>query len=164
MMSQVTSQIMKNKGKILAGSKPIAFWLIVSLAFIANSRTVVFGEFIEDFGHIGSVRKFKGQVRDGLDVPIPKASLQLTNLSNGEIRSVDADEKGQFSEDEVSSGKYRVRVTGNGFNIAEYTVKISRGNPFASTKYIVIRLSPGCATGNSGIALVRKANQPSFSQ
>ena len=160
----VKLMIMKDEKKKRFFGRSIVFSLSLLLMIAMCANSIVFGEFIEDFGHIGTVRVFRGQVRDGLDVPVPRASLRIDNLTTGKTYSIDADENGVFKKDDLASGKYRVEVKAAGFNINKYTVKISRHSLIASRKYTVVRLSPGCASGNSGIALVKKVNEPSFRQ
>jgi hypothetical protein len=121
----------------------------------------VFGKFIEDFGHVGAVKIFKGQVRDGDDKPTSGATLSMSNVKTGKSYSIEADENGDFRKSSLPNGKYKVRVEASWSNITEYTVEISN-RPKALSKFIIVRLSPGCASGNSGVALVRRRNQRSF--
>jgi hypothetical protein len=129
---------------------------------LLSNGAVVLAEFVENFGHIGTMRVLKGQVRDGLDTPVPDAHIEVKNLSNDETYSIDADDKGVFTKDDLPAGKYEVSVRASLFNIGEYTVRIKPNDSSASNKVTVIRLSPGCASGNSGVALVSKSSQRSF--
>jgi len=138
--------------------------LAVFVTLIINCGSMAYGQFIESFGHVGAVRIFKGQVRDGSDEPIPHAKVVITRLTTGKIYSTNADGNGCFKKDGLPLGKYRIKVDAIGFNIGEYTVNINQYSSAASRKYIAVRLSPGCASGNSGIALVNKIKDPSFQQ
>ena len=138
--------------------------LAVFVTLVINCGSIAYGEFIEGFGHIGTARTLKGQVRDGSDEPIPQANIEVTRLSTGKIYSIKADGNGCFKKDGVPPGKYRIRVGAVGFNISEYTVNINQHSLAALRKYTVVRLSPGCGSGNSGVALVNKINDRSFQQ
>src|SRR5262249_931695 len=136
--------------------------LAVFITLVINCGSIAYGEFIESFGHIGAVRTLKGQVRDGIDEPIPNAKIVITRLATGQIYSSNADGNGRFKKDGLPPGKYKMSVGAMGFNISECAVDINQRRLAASRKYMVIRLSPGCATGNSGVALVNKITDPSF--
>jgi hypothetical protein len=69
---------------------------------------------------------------------------------------LEADEDGNFIKADLPSGKYKINVRGTGSNIGEFTVRISQGSPSTSSKYIIVKLSPGCASGDSGLKLVSK--------
>src|SRR5215470_120952 len=56
------------------------FRLAVFVTLVINCGSIAYGEFIESFGHIGTVRIFKGQVRDGSDEPIPQAKIEIIRL------------------------------------------------------------------------------------
>jgi len=146
-------------GHIKARRKISSLALTVAVGLIAV--TTVYAEFVETFGHIGTMRVLKGQVRDGLDVPVPNAQLRIKALENDESYFVTADERGVFTKNDLPSGKYLVSVSASAFNISEYTVRIKHGSG-ASNKYTVVRLSPGCASGNSGVKLVSKLTDRSF--
>jgi hypothetical protein len=134
------------------------FLLSVGLLGISSltNKVVAYAEFIEDFGHIGTLRTFKGQVRDSGDTPIPHATLSITDLGNDKDYLIEAEEGGNFIKADLPSGKYKISVRGAGSNIGEFTVRISQGSPFTSSKYIIVKLSPGCASGDSGVTLVSK--------
>jgi hypothetical protein len=133
---------------------------VLSLAVLGMSefdkRAVSSAQFLEDFGHIGTLKMVKGQVRDSIDTPIPHATLRITNLGNDGDYVVTADESGNFIKPDLPSGKYRIRVEASASNIAEFTARISQGSPFTSGKYLIVKLSPGCASGDSGVSLVSK--------
>lgn len=136
--------------------------LILSLTLLAGSETILPAQFTETFDYIGTMRALKGQVRDGLDFPVAHAHLQVSDISNDKTYDVQANEDGVFRKNDLPAGKYSVRVTASGFNIGEYTVRIKPRDSSASNKFTIIRLSPGCASGNSGVALVSKLSQRSF--
>ena len=140
----------------------LTFGVLVALCL--SVRNSAFAEFVEHFGHIGTLRVLKGQVRDGLDDPVPNAEVRIKNLSKDESYLLTADEKGVFRQDELRSGKYLVSATGSAFNISEFTVRITPNDRNASNKFAIVRLSPGCASGNSGVKLLRKLTQRSFKQ
>jgi hypothetical protein len=134
----------------------IPLWL-----WVANSA---FAVFVENFGHIGTIRVLKGQVRDSLDELVPNAEVRIKNVSTEESYLLTADEKGVFRKDDLRSGKYLVSATDSAFNISEFTVRITPNDPDASNKFAIVRLSPGCASGNSGVKLLSKLTQRSFKQ
>ena len=119
-----------------------------------DGSSVASAQFLEDYGHAGTLRTFKGQVRYSDDSPIPHATLRITNLGNGKDFVIEADEGGNFIKADLPSGKYKINVRGTGSNIGEFTVRISQGGPSTSSKYIIVKLSPGCASGDSGLKLV----------
>ena len=136
-----------------------AYLLLLAILGMAalDNRSVVSAQFLEDFGHIGTLKMFKGQVRDGLDSPIPHATLKIINLKeDADDYAIEADESGNFIKTDLPSGKYRINVLASGFNIGEFTVRISQDSLFASEKYIIVKLSPGCSSGDSGVKLVSK--------
>ena len=139
--------------KVLIGLK--GFLL---LAIIASMAQGAVAQFTEDFGNIGSLRQFQGQIRDGLDAPVPWAEITITNVSTGDSYEVTANEKGVFRSS-LRRGDYEVRVRGTGFNHAIYKLKI---DPKGSKLYVVTRLSPGCGSGNSGVALIKRLKNRSF--
>jgi hypothetical protein len=118
--------------------------------------SVTSAQFIEHYGHAGSLRTFKGQVRLSDDSPIPHATISITNLGNDKGYLIETDEGGNFIKADLPSGKYRITVRSTGTNIGQFTVRISHGNFLTSSKYIIVKLSPGCASGDSGLKLVRK--------
>jgi len=75
---------------------------------------------------------------------------------------IEADEGGNFVKADLPSGKYKIKVSGTDSNIGKFTVRISHGSPFTSSKYIIVKLSPGCASGDSGLKLVSKINKQSL--
>ncbi len=133
--------------------------LIVLSLTVANSA---FAVFVESFGHIGTLRVLKGQVRDSHDEPVANAEVRIEGPSTEQSYVLYTDEKGVFRKDDLHSGKYLVSATGSVFNISEFTVRIAPDDPYASTKFAVVRLSPGCASGNSGVKLLSKLSQRSF--
>ena len=135
--------------------------IILSCVFVTMGHAAV-AQFMETFGDIGTMRVLKGQIRDGLDAPVPGATVTVKNVATEQSFSLDADERGVFRKTDLPSGKYSVTVYARGFNGGQYTVTIGRKDSSASNKYTVIRLSPGCASGNSGVALVSKLTQRSF--
>jgi len=141
-----------------------ALRLAVFVTLVINSGSTIYGQFLEHFGHIGAVRTLTGQVRDGFDAPIPHAKVTVTRLDTGKIYSTKADGNGCFKKDGLPSGKYRIKVEAIGFNTGEYTVNLNQYSSAASRKYIAVRLSPGCSSGYSGVALVNEIKDPSFQQ
>jgi hypothetical protein len=139
----------------------IALFCFVLVLLARCNNSIALAQWVEDFGYIGSFQILKGQIRDGLDEPVPQATLTLDELKTGKSYSINADEKGYFENSGLPPGKYRVEVKATGFNIGVYTVRIGRSSS-ASKKYTVVRLSPGCGSGNSGVAVVSKINQRSF--
>ncbi|MBI4750558.1 MAG: hypothetical protein HY774_18905 [Acidobacteria bacterium] len=51
--------------------------------FIGNR--VVYSSELHEFGHIGTVRMLKGQVRDPSDEPLADAMLELPNQETGSV-------------------------------------------------------------------------------
>lgn len=136
------------------------FLLLTVLGLTAlPSRSVASPQFVEDFGHAGTVRIFKGQVRYSDDTPISGATLRITSLGNDNDYVIEADEDGNFMKSDLPSGKYKINVRGTGSNIGEFTVRISQGGPSTSSKYIIVKLSPGCASGDSGVKLASKVKK-----
>ena len=123
------------------------FLFIVGIILVGSINS--FGQFLEDYGNIGTLKTFKGQVRDAADGLIPGAKIQYTNLSSKDEQFIEADENGVFKIKDLLPGEYKVRVDRSGFNITEFTVNISPYDSTASKKFIIIRLSPGCASGGS---------------
>jgi len=128
--------------------KPFIVFLFVVVTILAGG-TNSFGQFVEDYGNIGTLKTFKGQVRDAADGLVPCATVQFTNLLSETQQTVEADENGIFKVKDLPTGEYKVKVERSGFNITEFTVKISPYESTASKKFIIIRLSPGCASGGS---------------
>jgi len=150
-----------NRMYISSQQKALTIGLVVILSVLA-SVSVAGAQSMETFGHVGTMRILNAQVRDGLDVPVAGATVDVKNVATSQTYSLDADDRGVFRKDDIPPGKYLVTISAGGFNGAQYTVTIGRKNSSASTKYTVIRLSPGCASGNSGVALVSKLSQRSF--
>jgi hypothetical protein len=138
--------------------------LAAFVTLVITCGSIAYGQFLEDFGHIGTVRTLTGHVRDGLDSPITHATVTITRLDTGKIYSTRADGNGCFKKVALPSGKYKVRVEARGFNTGEYTVNINQYRSAASRKHMAVRLSPGCSSGNSGVELVKKTKDPSFQQ
>lgn len=128
--------------------KPFFIFLFtIGIVFVSN--TISFGQFLEEYGNIGTLKTFKGQVRDAADGLIPNAIIQFTNLNSEVKKSVETDDNGVFKIKSLSSGKYKVKVEIRGFNPTEFTVIINSSAQTSSNKFIIIRLSPGCASGGS---------------
>ncbi|MEP6902931.1 MAG: carboxypeptidase-like regulatory domain-containing protein [Actinomycetota bacterium] len=125
------------------------FILLLVVGAILTSSTYSFGQFLEDYGNIGTLKTFKGQVRDAAEGLVPVATVQFRNINSEEFQTFEADENGIFSVKGLPSGEYKVRVEMSGFNITEFTVKVSPRSSTASRKFVIIRLSPGCASGGS---------------
>lgn len=70
-------------------------------------------------------------------------------MSSEEEQSVEADENGVFRVKELPTGEYKVKIALSGFNPTEFTINISPYDSAASKKFIIVRLSPGCASGGS---------------
>ena len=155
---------MKVKGRKMIDWCRLLAWQTILLLLMLNLCTIAFGHWLEHFGHTGAIKKLQGQVRDGLDAAIPRATIEITDLDKGQTFSITADEKGRFKKNRLPSGKYQIKVSARGFNLSEYTVNIDVNDHQALNKYTVVRLSPGCASGNSGVTLVNKINDPSFSK
>ena len=112
--------------------------------------------FHEDYGHAGTFKALKGRVVFSDDTPIPDATLTITRLGSDKRYVIEADGDGNFVKADLPSGKYKIYVSGYGSNSAEFTVRISQGSPSTSSKYIIVKLSPGCASGDSGLKFVSK--------
>ena len=128
----------------------IKFFLILLFVVgtILSNGAVTYGQMVlENYGNIGTLKTFKGQVRDAAEDLIPLAQIELTNLDSKKEYSIEADENASFLGTKLPSGKYKIRIRMSGFNQTEFTVTLSSRNSSASKKYIVIRLSPGCASG-----------------
>jgi hypothetical protein len=54
--------------------------LAVFVTLVINCSSIASGQWVEDFGRIGAVRILKGQVRDGLDAPIPDAKIEIIGI------------------------------------------------------------------------------------
>jgi len=134
--------------------------LLLSLAVagvpVLDGGGIASAQFLLEFGHAGTLRMLKGQVRYSDDTPIPHATLSISDLGNDKDYVVEADEEGNFIKPYLHSGKYKIRVRGAGSNIGEFTVRISQGSPSTPGKYLIVKLSPGCASGDSGLQLVSK--------
>jgi len=129
--------------------------LTVLVVSALDERGVVSAQFVENFGHIGTLKMVKGQVTDSIR-PVSGATLYITNVANESNYVITVNEDGNFIKPDLPSGKYRIRVEASGFNFGEFTVRVSRGSPSTRGKFMVISLSPGCASGDSGVSLVSK--------
>lgn len=136
---------------------------VLILVFAGASQAFGGGtlQFTEDFGNAGTFKIFRGQVRFADDAEIGYANLTVTNLKNGQVYEIEADEDGNFIKGDLPSGKYRIRVHGPGTNTGDFTLRISHGGPSASARFIIVKLSPGCASGDSGLKLVNKVTKRS---
>ena len=142
----------------------LIIWQLTICLLLSGSSGVVYGQWLEEFGHVGIVKKLQGQVRNGADEAIPDAIVNVTNTATSQTIEIKADDKGRFKRDNLPRGTYQVRVTARGHNLGEYTIKIDAKDKNALNRYTAIRLSPGCASGNSGVSLINKINAPSFSR
>ena len=131
---------------------------LLAAAFVVSAQPVA-AQFVEDFGHAGTVRKFQGQIRDSLDDPVSGAKVTITNVATQKVYNLNANDEGVFQKGDLPGGKYEVRVSAMGFNFAEYTIRIA---PSGGKLYIITRLSPGCASGDSGVVLVRRLKDRSI--
>lgn len=121
--------------------------LLFVVGIVFSSDIAAYGQFVEDYGNIGTLKNFKGQVMDAGDGLIPFAEIELINLDSKKEYSVKADENGIFFGNNLPLGKYKIRIVLSGFNQTEFTVKLRPGSISASSKFIIVRLSPGCASG-----------------
>ena len=139
-----------------------AFLLLLALLGMSSlpNRAAIPLRFIEDYGHVGTIKMLKGQVRDSADIPIPQATVSISNLGKDRNYVIESDENGNFLKYDLPSGKYKIRIDHPAHNIGEFTVRISQGSPFTSGKYMIVKLSPGCASGDSGVKLVSKIEKP----
>lgn len=135
-------------------AKVLLLSLTLLIVCVLDQRSVVSAQFIEDFGHIGTLKMVKGQVRDSISSPVSHATLRIINVVNETNYVISANEDGNFIKPDLPSGKYRIRVEASGFNIGEFTVTLSRGRLSAARKFMIIKLSPGCASGDPGVSLV----------
>lgn len=146
--------------KHMLRTKPLHRVLILLLAVLSvsvfDSRSISAAQFALDFGHAGTFRILKGQVRFSDDFPIAHATLSITKLGIDKEYVIETDEDGNFIKADLPSGKYNIRVRGTGTNIGQFTMRISQGGPYTSSKYIIIKLSPGCASGDAGLKTVSK--------
>ena len=142
-----------------SASKSILVRACFLACLLAASARAASAQFVESFGSAGTIKTFQGQVRDLLDAPISSAEITITNVASKVSYSLTADENGAFRKQNLPPGEYEVRVHGFGFNFGEYTVKIDLSG---SKRYVITRLSPGCASGNSGVALVKRLKDRSF--
>jgi hypothetical protein len=88
----------KDRNKKPCLTNMAALRLVIFVMLVINCSPIAFGQWVEDFGHICSVSNLKGQVRDGLDEPIPHANIQITSLNTGKTYSIEADEKWLLQE------------------------------------------------------------------
>ena len=133
------------------------FLLSLTLLIVCalDQGSVVSAQFVEDFGHIGTLKMVKGQVTDSVS-PVPRATLFITNIANDRNYVITVNEDGNFIKPDLPSGTYRIKVEAVGFNIGEFTLRVRRGSRSTPGKFMIISLSPGCASGDSGVALVSK--------
>ena len=132
--------------------------LLLASVFAVSAQAVS-AQFVENFGKAGTDRSFQGQVRDGLDQPVSNATITINHFVSKKSHELTADENGVFRKRNPPRGEYEVRIHGTGFNFAEYTVKI---DPSGTRMYVITQLSPGCGSGNSGVALVKRLKDRSF--
>ncbi|HKO96612.1 MAG TPA: carboxypeptidase-like regulatory domain-containing protein [Pyrinomonadaceae bacterium] len=142
---------------IINSSFRVLLSLVIVLGLTAfDGPAVASAVFHEHYGHAGVLRTFKGQVRYSDDTPIPHATLSISTLGKDKEHLIETDEGGNFIKVDLTSGKYKIVVRSAGTNIGEFTLRISQGGPSTSSKYIIVKLSPGCASGDSGVELVSK--------
>lgn len=133
---------------------------LISFIFILNlfgfcSQSVL-AQFVEGFGEQGIFKKIRGQIQAGDESPVVGATISATNIETEATVIVESDENGNFKLAKLSDGKYDFRVEANGFNIAEFSAILNSKNSKALSKFIVVGLSPGCASGGFGVILVEK--------
>ncbi len=68
-----------------------------------------------------------GKVVDATGSPIPHASVKITSIEKGAVRTTGSDEAGNFYAPLLSVGKYRVTAEKEGFEIAEQQVTLVLG-------------------------------------
>ena len=139
--------------RVRATKTSIVLRALFLAALLAVGARAASAQFTEDFGKVGTVHKFQGQIRDSLDAPVFGAVITIKNVSTNDTHELIADENGVFRTSKLPRGEYAVRVRATGFNFADYVVNI---DPAGSKMYVVTRLSPGCASGDSGVALVKR--------
>ncbi len=69
----------------------------------------------------GITGSFAGTVTDPSGAAIPDASIQVTRVETGEVRSVKSSESGSYSIPQLAPGTYTVQVTKAGFGAFEQT-------------------------------------------
>lgn len=70
-----------------------------------------------------------GTVKDPNGAVVPGAQVAIRNDATGELRTVNADSRGNFKSDNLAPGAYTVIVTRNGFKNAETKVTVAGGKP-----------------------------------
>jgi hypothetical protein len=156
-------EFVKVSGKQSVLVRTALLWIAGFIALIISNSSIAYGQWLENFGYLGAVKELKGQVREGDDTPIPRANIKITNLATGKVHLIEADKDGCYRKAGLLFGIYKVTVNAQGHNVGEFTVTINTNDSSANAKrYTVVRLSPGCASGNSGVALVGKLSDPSF--
>lgn len=133
----------------------------VILCLLVGNR-VVYSSELHEFGHIGTVRIFQGQVRDPADEPLAGAMLELTNQETQKEYSIQCKKDGRFTKKRLPSGTYEVKVMADGFDPCQFTVTIDPLDPTASEQFIITRIPPGCSGGGAGVALVNDLSDPSY--
>lgn len=91
-------------------------WLggMILCLFIGNR--VVYSSELHEFGHIGTVRTLKGQVRDPADEPLAGAMLELANQETQKEYSIQCKKDGRFNQKHLPGGTYEVKVMADGFD------------------------------------------------
>jgi hypothetical protein len=128
--------------------KTIFVSLFATGTILASSANA-FGQMLEVYENIGTLRTLKGQIMDPNDGFIPAIDIQIKQKDSEKEFSLVTDEDGVFLDENLPPGEYTIKVAASGFNPTEITVKIDPNDYTASDKYILIRLSPGCASGGS---------------
>ena len=150
---------MKPMTRTVLLARVLLLLLTVSAMPALDARAIASAQFLLNFGHAGTLRTLKGQVRYSDDTPIPHATLSISEVGNEKDYVIEADEGGNFIKPYLPSGKYKIRVRGEGSNIGEFTVRISQGSPATSSKFMIIKLSPGCASGDASVKLAGKTKK-----
>ncbi len=120
------------------------------------SSKLSYGQFIEDFGNQGTFKVVRGQIQDGAETSVTTAVILATNVNTKKEFRSESDKNGNFKFVKLPSGKYTFRVEAVGFNITEFSLSLNSKNSKALRKFIIIGLSPGCASGGFGIMLADK--------
>jgi hypothetical protein len=116
----------------------LAVWSIILLLGIALGRSEAQGLVLVTLADPIDVRTLSGQIRDPGKSAVPNAHVELFDRTGKLLASTNSDAKGNFHFESFGKSEFKLKVSMQGFNPLQATLRIQKNAPESAVLTMLI--------------------------